>query len=345
MDKAINNKGLLREKGRIQFFDLAKGILIITVAFEHLIIGSLDNYSDNRLLCYVTSFNMVAFFIISGYMLKFSAMRLTTLKGLCRHLSKRVFQLFVPIIVWGAVRFYLLYPEEQYGWYEMIKYVLCKDLWFLRCLFVCDGVLSMVLFFSAKFERLRIYLHNLLFVVLSVAAVVLLEYVKDVDFFFNCYYYLPFLVVGLLLNCERGNVLLSSPLCLGFSAVGFCLLVHLYTFSGTSIFIRYPLAILGSFSLLTICKSICNTNRFYDYLVSLGKFTLPIYCMHLLFLKNVHVVFFEWHFLNLIALSIIASLLVAVCFIICKILSICNYTDFLFNGNVKSIKKLTLITG
>lgn len=344
MNNTINSNGQLSEKGRIQFFDLAKGILIITVAFEHLIIGSLDNFSNNRLLCFVTSFNMVAFFIISGYMLKISSVRLTTFKGLFQHLIKRVFQLFVPIIVWGAVRFYLLYPGERYGWLEMIRYILCKDLWFLRCLFVCDTILSLVIYLYAKFERLNIYVKNVLSVLFLVFAVVLLASIKEVDFFFNCYYYLPFLVFGLLLNSVRGNVLLSSPLFLGFSIVGFCLLEHFYSFSGTSILIRYPLAILGSLSLLMICRYFYKTNWFYDYLVSIGKFTLPIYCMHLLFLKNVQAVFFEWHFLNLIILSIIAILLVVVCFIICKILSICNYTDFLFNGNSKSIRKLYRIS-
>lgn len=102
MGNAINNNGQLSENERIHFFDLAKGILIITVAFEHLIIGSLDNYTNNRLLCFVTSFNMVAFFIISGYMLRFNVRRLSSFNGLCQQILKRVLQLFVPIIVWGG---------------------------------------------------------------------------------------------------------------------------------------------------------------------------------------------------------------------------------------------------
>ena len=226
----------------------------------------------------------------------------------------------------------------------MIEYVLCKDLWFLRCLFICDSILSVLLCFYSKIGRVNVYVKKLVFFTLFIGVVILLLYLKNLDFFFNCYYYLLFLFVGLLLNSERGNMLLSTPECLGISVVCFCLLEHYYTSSGTSILIRYPLALFGSFSLLMICKNFYKSNRICASLIGLGKVTLPIYCMHLLFLKNVNVVFFEWNFLNLITLIAIAILLVIVCFIICEVFSICKYTDFIFNGNVKSIKKLTLIT-
>ena len=92
-------------KERITYFDLFKGLLILCVILEHLIEvnSSLATpWKEHPILCMTTSFNMVAFFVISGYMLHFSLKHIDSAKQLLLHIKKRALQCLVPWFAWGG---------------------------------------------------------------------------------------------------------------------------------------------------------------------------------------------------------------------------------------------------
>lgn len=95
---------------RITYFDVFKGILILTVVAEHIIKVSLESvgiFQKYALVNVFTSFNMVAFFVISGYMLHYTMLHTKTPEDLLKHIYKRFIQLLIPWFVWGGV--FLLY--------------------------------------------------------------------------------------------------------------------------------------------------------------------------------------------------------------------------------------------
>lgn len=92
-------------KERITYFDLFKGLLILSVILEHLIeVNSTlaTPWKEHPILCMTTSFNMVAFFVISGYMLHFSLKHIDSAKQLLLHIKKRALQCLVPWFAWGG---------------------------------------------------------------------------------------------------------------------------------------------------------------------------------------------------------------------------------------------------
>ena len=273
----------------------------------------------------VTSFNMVAFFLLSGYLLSFSSKRFESFKDITRHIGRRFVQCYVPIVAWNSLKYYFLYPEEQYGFGEMASVTLCYALWFLRCLWICDVVLTISVWLA---QKVHIVVGAILLVVTEIVSFGL----KDFDFFFNVYYYLPFLTAGFMGSNSRIIRLLTSRLCFAVCLSAYILLVARYNFSGTSILVRYPLALFGSIAFFFICKNIHVNANISQLVCSLGRATLPIYCMHFFFLKGVDAVWVDWQLLNFVILGTLAFILAFICLAISKVLSYSLILDVMFNG-------------
>lgn len=102
-------------KKRLDYFDYAKGILIILVVLGHCIsygngatYMSEETYYSNLLYKIIYSFHMPAFSLLSGYFMFFSINKLLDTKmSLVAYVHSRFIRLILPIAVWTFVRYFI----------------------------------------------------------------------------------------------------------------------------------------------------------------------------------------------------------------------------------------------
>lgn len=155
---------------RIEALDIAKGIAIFLVVWMHCIQYIGNTSFNNNLYCFVYSFHMPFFLLISGYLFYKSLG-----KNIFVTAKKRALRLLLPNLLWGG---YLAVILQSFS----PSFVLTA-FWFLYTLFVCNLLYLIVS---------RITKVWLSVIILSIAILLLpgLEFIK---------FSLPFFGIGLIM--------------------------------------------------------------------------------------------------------------------------------------------------
>lgn len=237
--------------------------------------------------------------------------------------------MFDTMVYMGGVNYAVYHGIDQIHYYVLELFQgHFTGLWFLLCLFLVDTIVCITLFVCRKKNMLQLLL------VFIIGIVLILTKPIQNHFFFNVYYYYPFFVAGWLVNRNNWNFLFKSNNLGGFWILSFLSLVPFFTFGGSPIGLRIPLAVTGTLALWFICTKLTR-NTIIMILEKVGKYTLPIYCIHVSLMKNMDVSMHSWIFIDFIILSLISCVIALFCMSVSKVFSYSPVTDLLFNGNYK----------
>jgi fucose 4-O-acetylase-like acetyltransferase len=215
---------------RIQSFDLLKCFAIFCVVWGHCVQylhGGNYAFGHDVMFDFIYSFHMPLFMVVSGFF-AFSALRL----GIWDFLRKKFVTLIWPCVIWGSLRFGLMFIMEPYrykfGWSQfgdMIAY----SFWFLVSLFVC--------YLIAYIAR-RITRRPWLFALIGLCLSMVYENNWHVPFLY------PFFLTGMALSAYRDVWKRRMKLLLGLSLVGF--VVGLLFWHGEyTVYVSRPVSFTG----------------------------------------------------------------------------------------------------
>lgn len=130
--------------------DVLKGVLIIIVVFGHAL-QLVNGGTGNPLHNYIRSFQMEAFFCVSGYVYALSLGK--GVLGL-RAIGNHARRLLVPYVVWVFLYWVVfhIFKHDGFPIRELGLSFVKSGFWFLRQLFIV--ILSFDLFFSVKISKL-----------------------------------------------------------------------------------------------------------------------------------------------------------------------------------------------
>lgn len=275
-----------KNKGRIQYFDLAKGLLILLLLVHHFGSATRNAGLENQYFGLVTSwqavftaFFMQCFFVVSGYCSGFDREPVVFLKKVLR-------QLIVPWIVFELLQsaFWAVYYND-FSLQRLKSYLFtepCTTLWFLNALAFSKVVVYLLKRFLKDEAVLAVTFVFLILAIVVNQANIGPNYLCIRESFGSCF----FVALGSYL--KRNTVLYEklmkfSPfIYLPVLAALFILKVPIPAFTAgmeVSVF-QFPLflvlSISGTFAFLLLCKYL-NSNRFLEFF---GRGTLSVYGLH-----------------------------------------------------------------
>lgn len=283
------------EKKRVGFVDIAKGIAIICVIMGH----TLSAYCpmDKRLTMFIYSFHMPLFFIISGWCLKTTDVKIVPV------LIKKARQLLVPYILINGIKFLAIGKLSQ-GKRKFIRrliYAAGNDMpkgldaqpvrkigmtWFLVALFVCQ-----ILYLCVKKASEE---YNISMWILVIALAMLAVQLKDtvcLPFGIqNGTYGMLFYHIGYVIKKKQifeKSIKEISPesIILGLFVWGICakwggVAMHKAAYTGV-ISVAGP--VCGTYFVVKFSQFIDEKNKAASKFLSwCGKFSMYIYAMHAL---------------------------------------------------------------
>lgn len=264
---------------RLDYIDLAKGVMILLVIVGHLIQCYSLEAEKEPLHSFIYAFHMPLFFLLSGYVSGLTRERMQ-LQAFWYWIWGKTKSLLLPYFVWKLLIYPFVDTTYNMGWnYESILHMLFINpkeggAWFLLSLFCLQVVCYPVL----RYEKVW----TLFFPTLVMAVGMLLG---GSFYYANVYFYASFFA-GYYFFKYQGHILISSI------ATTTVLVFFLAA-------IIYPnpilLTLTSATALLYICKSTQRKNEMgggailllYDLLIQIGKNTMAIYLLHNLFLIHI----------------------------------------------------------
>ncbi len=325
-------------KERLIWADSLKGILILLVVLGHAIQGVFtDNVESNRLWNVIYSFHMPAFFAISGYFVR-------PVWGQ-KWLSKRVWQLLVPYLVWCLLKLLLI---QEFNLASIAKIVTDPvSFWFLWVLFWVYLIFQLSLYLHRKSNSKFNYM-SIVFALILIGAMAVLN-TKIFGFHLIAYYF-SFYALGYymgqhkLLNVKSGWLLGGLAVVWLFLAMGWSMhalpswmpAIPYVPVAMVQLAYRFITAFIAIVVLLNtaplLLKEVGKVNNVF---ARLGFYSLGIYVTHYLVIWWIA----EWEIKNMslgaaseIALVFVTGLIAAI--ILVWILSKNKYTALVFLGKL-----------
>lgn len=287
----LQNDSLQMAIRRISYIDVAKGLLILFVVFYHNCLSAFyvsqgHNEITNvlRVVQYYmcAPFFMAAFFMLTGYCSNFNKPLKTFLQSLIMTLGAPLF--FFDIVPYNLEAFFTMPFKE---WIIQVPLSLQRfvrySLWFLRALFMAK-LLYWIINRYFK-EKMKFMICIILFIFAS--SFVLLGYGEH-----GMHTLFALFFIGIGEKCKKYELFEKKHIGIyTFFLYMLITIVQLYFHRNSpymtdviffyDVFdvILYPLlAISGSLSVICLAKCI-NTNKALEFL---GKYSLVIYCFHML---------------------------------------------------------------
>lgn len=306
------------KKERVNYIDVAKGLLIVLVFVGHMARRLNVNGDDAFLSCFTitreylwTSFYMPAFFVITGYCSNFALPFKTFVEKNIKTLIIPAVCLVIPSNV-AELIFKKITTEE------FLLHTLLTSFWFLRSLFLA----KIMFYFCYRFLR-KEYLRSLFCLTLFIGGVCLVNYVCPKDLFniAHALLLLPFLEIGWLLKKYSGNNIYKVST-IAYAALVLVVIGMRWDIPSVTFAIKVSpqfallfllLASTGSVAILWVSKLIKKS----FILELLGRHSLVLYCIHVQFYTYYSRIFHKFICINYVcsALTLIIStlLLVAIC--------------------------------
>lgn len=250
-----------KEKKRILWLDIVRGVAFLMVIYSHL------RFSDNSIMQFFSPVYLASFFFISGYLFKEKQKFLVVLE-------QRTRTLLIPFLIYGFILIGLsqiVSFNEPISLADRIKGFLSQNghnelIWFVASLYLYS------LFFFwvnkvSKSDRILLFLGVLLFIFNSIYSLMkgphLPWHLHTIGF--GCFY----MALGKWFkSSEKIIEKYMTPLCLFIGCMLYILLI-LFTrktcsFSGDdTIIFSFTLTLIGLFVFIGICKNKIMNNRFF----------------------------------------------------------------------------------
>ena len=276
---------IMNRNEKIDFF---KGVLMFGVIWGHMITNMLVGAPNNIAVHWIMrTYDMPLFMLISGYFLHFSLAK----KDLCNILVDKVTTILVPTLIWDLAISY----GRSLG-----------ALYFLWAIFLSSVTLSII---TKCFRR------NDIRILICVLITVLLNFLPWR--LCNLSYLFPYFALGYFVNEYKNNLFDNVYVtCVGGYIVLLCFWKIDHTIWSTGTFFkeltaynigivifRYLIGIVGSIAFISFFNIIYeyfvkHRTKLFDFLVTTGKETLPIYILHIFvickLMKNIMQMVTEW---------------------------------------------------
>ena len=277
--------------------DIIRAFAIIMVVLGHCISVSSSEYESSLLFQIIWSLQMPLFFILSGYLTKYSK-PIVSLKDLCKRIWKKTLAYIVPWLVWTFLIRGIIF--QQKGFFDIISLIYHMDsgYWFLFALWIIVIAFDLCSYFAVKLvknnERISYILMTIFFfIVFTIALFVIGRFVGfELLGIKLIVYYIPFYTLGFIFGKLIGESfkvnhhILANMVSFICGLIWLALIINfnLYSMDETllNIAIRYCASTAGC---VAFCWAIVNiythlNEKISKQLIWIGKHTLEIYVMH-----------------------------------------------------------------
>ena len=337
MTVTINNDF---DNTRIKWLDIAKGIGIILVVFGHVVTNGITSKIIEKestasiLTNYIYLFHMPLFFFISGYLFKLKDY--TILINYCKKCFKKILSLFIPYIVFSLIYFSLkILLSNSSAVNNPVGFDLLINLWknpIGEYWFLYSLILFTILVFSISYlfryiksnlwKNILLIAITLTFACINLKSDVFTPYVclgikRSLPFFF--FFFMGVTVQRLI----EGKKLINKK------SLIFIIPIIILGFLNINIQIIKLLSVVLIIWSILIFSSMINS----QILENFGKFSLPIYLIHVYFVVLFKVIIVKIGLsMNLVTIFVVTILSLYFPIIIYKLAIKFKPTDFIFNS-------------
>lgn len=285
--------------------DVLRGIAILLVVLGHTMTGCTDNSESSFLFNALWTIQMPLFFLISGYVTKYSRPA-ATLKDYIEFVGKKTFSYLLPWATWTFLIRGIIFGETSYLNIKFIMFNMDTGYWFLFSLWTIVMIYGTARFICKKIADNRSELFRFLIFTLGYLLGMVILVLIGVKFGlkFLCIkltlYYMPFYFLGYMFSEFKKRIDITKISFATESVVAFAFAVWIalmlrFNFYAidenlTGIMLRITASLFGSVAVCgLISKSIkkINSLKIWKFLSYAGKKSLEIYLMHGFFLVMV----------------------------------------------------------
>ncbi len=306
---------------RIEYFDIAKGIGIISVVVYHIA----EIMGFRLIMEFVNTYFLSLFFFISGYFVCGSSLKRLSLRV---YVIKNSKHLLIPFFVIGLIN--NLWQSVLFG---SRGFIMIEDpkggYWFLLVLFMF--LVTMKILYDLLLSKIKHAVGHILVLLIPFAIVIIASWYLSEQIWaimsLSSYrrYYLVF-VVGFIireLDVDLRNTYLKVLSAIGYIVVTIFFVHHMMNFSGNVDFALWLFTnVLGCLVFLSLSDFI--SKRFISLggaISQLGKVSLGIYVVHFFFKQFFNYLYDKFSlsstcFLLLIAVVVVLVLSYAACILI-----------------------------
>ena len=311
----------MEKNSRLDYIDLAKGVVILLVVAGHIIEGNFYRAEKEPLHVFIYAFHMPLFFLLSGYVAGLTQKRLQG-QSFGKWLWRKVHTLLIPYFVWKLLVYPFIDSTSNMVWnldtLFRILFVNPKEggAWFLLSLFCLQVVCYPVL----RYKKVYAWIAPSIIVTLGVLF-------SGSFYYANIYFYASFLAGFLFFQYQKrlftSSISTLAALCFFFSAI------------------IYPNPLLLTLSAAIVLLYACiktqemgGGNWLYSKMTLIGQYTMAIYLLHYLLLFHIQRIdVSDCSQTAVFAIVIIVSFFVAlVCFGIAKVIALFPMMNLLLFG-------------
>lgn len=319
---------------RIPELDLMKGIATLLVVMGHVVLFSLK-LEDSAIVGLIAIFHMPIFFTVSGF-LSYKPAPAYKLGEEAKRLFVRSRTLLVPLVAWSLLSYLL--PDFPVGGTSVFYR---NGYWFFLALWWCNVILFLLSYVVSQSRKLALDV----FLFLATFALIVAGRLCNFDLFgyfpiMSIQYYFPFFAIGFLM---RKYASIQAFLLNKYTyALGIAVVLLGWYFRGMQNYGLFALSALFAVIVAWLaCREINPENRTSRVLSVIGQNTLPIYAIHYFFIAGLPVSFHE--FVNVpmgfvfqfVIAFVYAVVIVGMCLVVDRILSVNPITRMLFFGESK----------
>lgn len=301
MVNAIN-----KPKKRNEVLDAVRGVAIIMVMIGHCITVNTVGAENTVFFNVIWSLQMPLFFLISGYVNRYSR-PLKTAKDLLAYFKRRTVSYMLPWLVWTIIIKYFIVGKSVglFSYLKDLVFSMDSGYWFLWVLWVICIIYGIASFIANKLSDKSFKQQFITCVVSVILSVVPLA--SGIVFGLNflavklILYYLPFYYIGYIISMLDSYLNVSSEKCAKAKQIKTIIFVpilivylfvvyhhNLNTGADTiiNIIIRFIASLFGSF---VVCWGVSvlvkNDGKITQTLINFGTHSLELYLIHGLFLS------------------------------------------------------------
>jgi fucose 4-O-acetylase-like acetyltransferase len=346
------------DKKRDTYVDFFRGIAMLLVVLGHTMSGVTNNSQSSFLFNIVWSLQMPMFFLISGYVTRYSR-KCNNAKALLKLLGRRTLMYLLPWFVWTVLIRGILLGHIDLSNFSSLFWNMDSGYWFLISIWCISVIFSVSSLIAEKLiksgKTLRIILVTALFFLLGFCVLAAIGIVFGLSFF--CIkltlYYMPFYFFGFVYGCYKDKITNSKKaenicnIVVALSvAVWICLMVRFSLFelqdNLSGIVLRVSASIAGCVSVFGLLKFAAqSTNKVCTFITRCGKHTLEIYLTHYCFLCLIRTVPKpDFSSLQGVALVFVNYILTVSITVICvKLFTSNKYLNLILFGKYQGLKR------
>lgn len=260
---------------RNEFVDVMRGVAILLVVLGHTMTGCTANSESSFLYNVIWSIQMPLFFLISGYVTKYSKSIKTT-SDLCNYIKRRSIAYMWPWLIWSFLVRGIIFGQSYFLNVKFLFWHMDTGYWFLASIWTISIAFGISSFFAEKSNDKsdgKYMIRMLIFYLLCMIALLGIGLSTGLSFFAikQTLYYMPFYFAGFLWGRYQDNIMSIKwgKACISI-LVALCLGVWLYIMvryniytlpdSGMAIIFRAITSLCGCVALCGLCKGIYKSS-------------------------------------------------------------------------------------